>query len=195
MRSTISVNDIGADSINTYGEALRDLGEPIFPRTNFLWILRIGLIAAFALHVHAATTLTFMNRRARPIRYQSPRDYVVADYASRTMRWSGVIVLAFLAWHLADLTWGVANPDFVRGDPYGNIVASFSRWPVALFYIAANLLLGLHIFHGAWSMFQSLGVNNPRFNPWRRHFATGFAALIVAGNVSFPIMVLAGVVK
>jgi succinate dehydrogenase / fumarate reductase cytochrome b subunit len=86
------------------------------------------------------------------------------------------------------------NPDYVRGDAYGNLVNSFQRVPVAILYVIANVLLGIHIFHGAWSMFQSLGLNNPRFNDWRRKFAQGFAALIVIGNVSFPIAVTVGVV-
>jgi succinate dehydrogenase / fumarate reductase cytochrome b subunit len=105
-----------------------------------------------------------------------------------------VIVGLFVIFHLFDLTWGSANPDFVRGDAYENVVASFERWPVAIVYIVANVALGLHIFHGAWSMFQSLGLNNPRFNLWRRYFAAGFAAVVTVGNVSFPVMVLAGVI-
>jgi succinate dehydrogenase / fumarate reductase cytochrome b subunit len=114
------------------------------------------------------------------------------------MRWSGVIVLLFLAWHLADLTWGIAPfavDDWNRGDIYGNVAQSLERIPVAVLYIVANLALGVHLFHGAWSLFQSLGWNNPRFNRWRRNFAAGFAAIIVVGNVSFPIAVLAGVVS
>jgi succinate dehydrogenase / fumarate reductase cytochrome b subunit len=111
------------------------------------------------------------------------------------MRWTGIIVFLFLAWHLADFTWGWFNPGFVRGEVYRNIDASLSRWPVAILYILGNLALGVHLFHGAWSLFQSLGLNNPRFNIWRRWFAIGFSALIVVGNVSFPIAVLAGIVK
>ena len=120
---------------------------------------------------------------------------MAANFASRTMRWTGVIVLLFLAWHLADLTWGWANPDFVRGDVYHNVVSSLERVPVAVFYIVANLALGVHLFHGAWSLFQSLGFNNPRFNPWRRWFAVAFTAVVVIGNVSFPIAVQLGVVS
>lgn len=186
---------LGAEEINLYGEWLRDFGEPALPRTVFLWILRSALIAAFVLHMHAAWSLTMMNRRARPDGYESRRDYVVATFAARTMRWTGIIVILFVVYHLADLTWGVANPSFVRGDPYGNMIASFSEPLVALFYILANLALGLHIFHGAWSMFQSLGINKQRFNPWRRYFAMGFAAVVTLGNISFPIAVLTGVVS
>jgi succinate dehydrogenase / fumarate reductase cytochrome b subunit len=108
------------------------------------------------------------------------------------MRWTGVIVGLFIIFHLADLTWGTANPDFVRGDVYRNFVATFSRPGVALIYIVANIALGIHLFHGAWSMFQSLGLNNPRWNAWRRNFAAGFAGLIVAINISFPITVMTG---
>lgn len=186
---------LGPEEINHYGEWLRELLVPLFPRTVVLWILRVGLAGAFVLHVHAAYGLTRMNRRARPVRYQSRRDYVVATFASRTMRWTGVIVLLFLLFHLMDLTWGNANPDFVRGDPYGNMVASMERVPVAIVYIVANVALAIHIFHGAWSMFQTMGLNNPRYNVWRRWFAEGFAAVILVGNVSFPVMVLAGVVS
>ena len=78
---------------------------------------------------------------------------------------------------------------------YDSIVTSFNRTPVAFFYIVANILLGIHLFHGAWSIFQSFGWNNPRFNKWRRAFATGFATVIVVGNVSFPVAVMAGIVK
>jgi succinate dehydrogenase / fumarate reductase cytochrome b subunit len=184
---------LGREHINEYAEWLRDLGEPVFPRTTVLWALRTMLIAAFAIHILAAYQLTLMNRRARPTAYKSPREYVVANYASRTMRWSGVIVLLFLVFHLLDLTWGNANPDFALGDPYRNMIASFERIPVAIVYIVANVALGFHIFHGAWSMFQSLGWNNPRFNSWRRHFATAFAGAIVVGNVSMPLLITAGV--
>jgi succinate dehydrogenase / fumarate reductase cytochrome b subunit len=186
---------LGLEDMNHYAEWLRTIGEPALPRTVFLWIMRIGLVLAFVFHIHSAYSLTRMNQRARPVRYQSHRDYVAANFASRTMRWTGVIVGLFVIFHLFDLTWGTANSDFVRGDAYQNVVASFDRWPVAIVYVVANIALGVHLFHGAWSMFQSLGLNNPRFNLWRRYFAAGFAAVITIGNVSFPVMVLAGVIQ
>ncbi len=185
---------LGAESLNRYGEWLRDVGEPLLPREVLLWTVRAVLIGAVALHIHAAYALTAINRRARPERYRAERHYVAADFASRTMRWTGVIVALFVAFHLLDLTWGTANPDFVAGDAYHNVVVSFQRWPVALIYVIANLALGVHLYHGAWSMFQSLGINNRRFNEARRWFATGFAALITLGNISFPLAVLTGVV-
>jgi succinate dehydrogenase / fumarate reductase cytochrome b subunit len=185
---------LSKEEMNLYGEALRDLGGHLVPRTSLLWLLRIGLIAAFVLHIHAAASLTVANRKARPARYESKRDYVAADYASRTMRWTGVIVGLFVVFHLADLTWGNANPDFVRGDPYNNLVASFERTPVAIAYIVANVALAFHLYHGAWSMFQSMGINNPKYNGLRRTFAQGFAGLILIGNLSFPVTVQLGLV-
>ncbi len=184
-----------AEHMNHYGEYLRTIGEPILPHTGFLWILRVGLIVAFLLHIHAAASLTLLNRRARPVKYQGGRHYLAANYAARTMRWSGVIVGLYLIFHLMDLTWGKGGADYTRGEPYQNLVESLSRAPIAGVYILANVLLGIHIYHGAWSLFQSLGWANPRFNDWRRMFAIGFATLIVIGNVSFPIAILTGVVE
>jgi len=188
---------LGPEEIDSYGEALRDLGGHLVPRTQLLWLLRIGLTAAFVLHIHAAYSLALLNKRQRPVNYDSPREYLVANYASRTMVWTGTIVLLFLAFHLADLTWGTepaATGEFVRGAVYDNLVSTFSRWPVALFYVVANIALGVHIYHGTWSLFQSLGINNPRFNKWRRHLALGFTVVVIGGNLSFPLAVLSGII-
>ncbi len=191
---------LGAEALDHYAEFLQMLLYPILPKNVMLWILRGGLISMLLLHLHAAWSLTQLNRHARPVKYQSARDYQVAKFASRTMRWTGIIVLAYLVWHLLDFTFGTVNAvgtdsTFVRGEVYNNVVRSLDRPVVALFYVIANILLGIHLFHGAWSIFQSMGWNNPRFNNWRRGFATGFATIIVVGNVSFPIAVIAGIVK
>ena len=190
---------LGEEDYNHYAEFLRELLVPILPRTVLLWLLRFGLVGAALLHVHAAVSLTRLNREARSVKYQSARDYQVASFASRTMRWTGTVVILFLLWHLADLTWGTTNAlgtdgTFVRGEAYANVVRSFERVPVALLYIVANIALGVHLFHGVWSLFQSMGWNNPRFTKWRRHLATGVATVVVVGNVSFPVAVLAGIV-
>lgn len=192
-----AVSHDGAEAydIDIYGDFLRELLVPILPRGVFLWILRSVLIAAVLLHIHAAYSLTILNRKARPVKYQSPRDYQVATFASRSMRWTGIIVVLFIAWHLADLTWGWVNPGFEHGAIYRNLDASLSRVPVAILYIVANIALGIHLFHGTWSLFQSIGANNPKFNHLRKTLAAGVATLIVVGNVSFPIMTLAGVIE
>jgi len=186
--------------IDIYGEFLREMLTPLFPRTYFLWLLRFGLMGAFALHIHSAYSLTVLNRQSN-VRYQTKPDWLASNFASRTMRYSGIIVLLYLVFHLFDLTWGGVNwawvPDSLswyqweRGEVYNNLTGSLSNPLVALIYIVANAALALHIFHGAWSMFQSLGINNPRYNAARRYFAGGFAILIFVGNVSFPIAILA----
>jgi succinate dehydrogenase / fumarate reductase, cytochrome b subunit len=185
---------LGPEDLNHYAEWLRTLGTPALPRTVGLWLMRSVLIAAFVFHIHSAYSLTRLNWAARGDGYQSKRDYVAADFASRTMRWTGIIVGLFVIFHLLDLTWGQANPDFHRGEVYENLVASFERVPVAVVYIVANLALGLHLYHGSWSLFQTMGWNHPRFNPWRRGFAVAFALVITVGNVLFPVMVLVGVI-
>lgn len=187
-------NDEGVlqQDIDIYAEWLREIGEPLFPHGSVLWILRIGLIAAFGLHIHAAYTLTVLNAKSN-VRYQSKPDWLASNFASRTMRVSGVIVLFYLIFHLADLTWGwIPGYDWEYGEVYNNLQGSLGNPLVAGVYIVANSLLALHIYHGAWSMFQSLGINNPRFNAARRYFAAGFALVILVGNVSLPVSILAG---
>jgi succinate dehydrogenase / fumarate reductase, cytochrome b subunit len=186
---------LSKEEINLYGEALRDIPGHLLPRTFLLWTIRSVLFLAFVLHLHSAYSLTVINKKARPQGYQSKRDYVAADFASRTMRWTGIIVLLYVVFHLMDLTWGNANAQFVRGDPYNNLVYSLQRPVVAAVYIVANIALAFHLYHGAWSMFQSMGINNPRINKLRRMFAIAFAGLILVGNLSFPILVQAHVMK
>ncbi len=176
-----------------YAESLRTLGSGLFPRGLILWIMRLGLIAMFGIHIWAAVTLNAMNLKATSGAYPGGRDYIAANFASRTMRWTGPIILLYVLFHLADLTWGWwLGDNFVHGDPYHNMDASFNRIPVLIIYIVANVALAFHIFHGAWSMFQSLGINNPKYNMARKGIAAGLAGLILVGNLSFPILNAAG---
>lgn len=183
------------EAFNAYAEFLRELLYPIAPQSAVLNILRAVLVLALIGHVAAAYQLTVMNRRARPDAYRSKRDYVAADFAARTMRWTGVIVLLFLAYHLADLTWGWVNPAAAGATPYEKVIASFSVPAVAAFYLIANVALGSHLYHGVWSLFQSMGWNNRRFNAWRRSLAIAFTVVVVGGNLSFPIAVLTGIIS
>lgn len=184
---------LGAEAINHYAEWLREVGQPLLPRTGLLWIARLGLIASLALHVHAALALTAMNRRARPEDY-ALRDVQQASWAARTMRWTGFALLAFVVYHLMHFTWGNAHPDFVAGDVHHNLTAAFSNALVAAIYIVAMMLLSLHLVHGLWSMFQSLGWNHPRYNSWRRVFAVVFATVISLGFIAVPAAIALGLV-
>jgi succinate dehydrogenase / fumarate reductase, cytochrome b subunit len=179
----------GPEAMNQYGaflhHSLHGAG---------IWIARAVLLVAVALHIWSATSLTLSSRAARPVGYRE-REWVESTYASRTMRWSGVILIVFVIYHLLHFTVGSAHPDFIPGDVYHNFVAGFRSVPVSVFYIVAMVLLGLHLRHGVWSMFQTLGVSHPRYMRWAHIAAWIFAAIVVIGNVSFPLAVLAGIVK
>jgi succinate dehydrogenase / fumarate reductase cytochrome b subunit len=182
----------GAEHYNAYAAFLITMGAPLLPNKAALIVVRVLLFIAVWLHIQAAAQLTIMNRKARPIGYHD-RDYVSATYAARTMRWGGVIIILFVIYHLLHLTFGTVHPDFVEHDVYHNFVTGFQVWWVSAFYIIANLALGMHLYHGLWSMFNSVGLSHATFNPWKRTFATAFAVIVTLANISFPIAVLAGV--
>jgi succinate dehydrogenase / fumarate reductase cytochrome b subunit len=185
---------LGPEEFNHYAEFLREMGTPLIPETGVLWITRVILLVAVGLHIWSATSLTLTNRRARPEDYEL-RHGVQLDYAARTMRWSGYLIGVYVIYHLMHLTFGNVHPDFVPGDAYDNVVRGFQVVPVALVYVVANVLLGFHLYHGLWSMFQSLGWNHPAYNAWRRHFAITFSIVVTAGFVSIPLAVLAGILS
>jgi succinate dehydrogenase / fumarate reductase cytochrome b subunit len=177
----------GPDKLNRYAVFLR--AEPAL-----LWAARLVLLAMVVLHIWSAMQLAARNIGARPVGYQKKKA-TGSSYASRTMYWSGPIILAFVIYHLLDFTFGQVNPHYQPGNVYGNVVASFQLIPVAGFYIIAMLLLCLHLYHGLWSMFQSLGIAHPRYTPMLRRAAAMVATLIAVGNISIPVAVLAGWVR
>lgn len=193
---------LGGYAVNTYGESLRDLGGHLVPRTHLLWIMRFGLLGMFGLHIHSAVSLANMGRASNPRsnmqgekRYAGGQDFIAANFASRTMRWTGPIIALYIVFHLADLTWGIATPyEWRRGDVYHNLSESLSFAPVAIIYMVATLALSIHLFHGVWSMFQSLGINSPKYNSLRRGLAAGIAGVVLVGNMSLPIAALTGVI-
>jgi len=189
----------GAEAFDEYAAFLRDVGSPAVPHHAVLWTLRIVLLAAVALHVHASASLVLMARRARPTSY-SRRDVVQLDYAARTMRWGGVIILLYVVYHLLHLTWGTVHPDFRPPEggshhAYYNLVVGLANPVVSGVYVLAAIVLGFHLYHGLWSMFQSLGWNHPRYNRWRRGFAVAFAIAIALGFVAVPVAVQLGVLE
>src|ERR1700730_4747659 len=171
---------LGASEIDRYGEGLRTLAEPIFPRTFLLWAIRVVLIAAFTVHVVTSVELSLQSRSARRRRYPHPARVQAAPPA-RTLGWGGIAILLFLFFHLAQFTWGWLHPGYryVRGDVYHNMVKGFDVWWVSGLYIAAMVALGLHIYHGAWSIFQTFGPNNRRWDRRIRRAATALAAFVV----------------
>lgn len=180
---------ISPEQINHYAASLRAV--PLL-----LWGARVILMLAVILHIWSSFELWRLQRAARPVPYVKKANRH-STYASRTMMWSGPIILAFVIFHLLHFTFGVVHPGgpFVEGNVYDNVVTGFQFWPVSLFYIIAMVLLCLHLYHGLWSMFQSLGFSHPVYTPWLKLFAKIVAILIAAGNISIPVAVLAGFLK
>lgn len=185
----------GPEKFNAYAEFLREIGDPILGHGQFLWIARLGLLLAVGIHIVAAVQLTRMSRAARPVKYKRALEPDASTYASRTMRWGGAIIAAFVIYHLLHFTFGTVHPDFVAGSVYHNVIVGFQDWIVAGSYMVAVGVLGMHLYHGVWSVFQTLGANNPRYNRLRRPAATAAALIIFFGFVAVPLSVLAGLVQ
>jgi len=180
---------LGPEALNHYAVFLRT-----FLHGGGIWIARTVLLTAVVLHILSATSLTLESWAARPVKYRMWKADE-STYASRTMRWGGVILFLFIVYHLLHLTFGVVHPDFIEGDVYHNFVVGFQSVPVSAFYILANLTLGLHLYHGVWSLLRTLGVSHPRYIRYGKAAAALFAGIVTAGNLSFPIAVLAGVIR
>ena len=177
----------GPNKINEYSAALRRLGP-------LLWIARGGLLVSLVLHVIAAYQLTQRKRAARPVDY-AERDPQISTFAARTIRWGGLLVLVFIALHLLHFTFGTIHPAFDHKDVYGNVVAAFQVWWVALLYLVAMVVVGLHLYHGTWSSIRTLGLTRPSVDPFKRRVVTVFAWAIYLGFSIIPLAVLAGVVR
>lgn len=176
----------GPEKLNAYAAFLHSLG-------GALWVARIVLLASVGLHIAMAVQLTMLKLEARPQPYVK-KTSLVSTYAARTMIWSGPIVAAFIIYHLLHFTTGQAHPDFKPGDVYSNVVIGFRNPAVSLFYMVANILLAFHLYHGVWSMFQSVGVAHPRYTPILKRVAQAYGIVIGLGNVAMPMAVLTGIV-
>ncbi|CAA9209916.1 MAG: Succinate dehydrogenase cytochrome b subunit [uncultured Blastococcus sp.] len=183
----------GRDSFNSYSEWIRTVGEPAVPHQTVLTIVRVVLIVAVVAHFWAAVSLWRQAKRARPQAYANKKS-VAQSYASRTMRWGGVIVLLFIIWHILDLTVGTVNPDGTDSTPYDRLVASFQNPFITAFYVLALILLGMHLRHGIWSVTQTLGQSNRRRERTVNAFAVVFSTALTAGFLLVPFSVLFGLV-
>jgi len=178
----------GAPSkINDYAAALRRLGP-------LLWLARGGLLVALVLHVVAAYQLTQRSQTARPADYME-RESQVSTFAARTIRWGGVLLLVFIVLHLLHFTFGTIHPAFDAKDVYGNLVAGFDIWWVAVLYVLAMVGLGLHLYHGTWSSIRTLGLTRPSTNPFRRRAAAVLAWVLYLGFSLVPIAIIGGIVR
>ncbi len=186
---------LGQEAINHYAETLRALGP-------LLWVIRAFLLIVVVLHIYYTIRLAIDNRRARPARYEK-QEHVKATLASRSMAISGLLLFAFIVYHIAHFTVRVADPRFAllkadplnRYDVYSMMVYGFQNVFVSAFYVVAMFLLALHLSHGASSFFQSLGLNDKKLTPRLAWGARVFAWLIFIGYISMPVAVLLGLIK
>ncbi|MEU0992125.1 succinate dehydrogenase cytochrome b subunit [Streptomyces sp. NPDC005953] len=183
----------GPSEFNEYGHWLRTMGAPILHEEWALWIVRVVLLAAVVAHAVSAYQLSKRDIKARPSKYAHRRKR--ASYATRTMRWGGVIVALFIVWHILDLTTLTVNENAQPGRPYENVVATFSTWYGNVIYITAMLAIGLHVRHGFWSAAQTLGVGSASRDRILKIVANGLALVLTAGFIAVPVAVMTGVVS
>lgn len=179
----------GPEALDAYGKLLRK--EPAL-----LWTFRLVLLSAVGLHIWAFLALTRKNLQARPQAYQA-RKYKESSLASRSMIITGPLILAFIIYHILHLTTGTVHPDFQEGAVYHNLIAGLKGLGgiVGWIYIVAMIMLAFHLWHGVWSMFQTLGAPEDRYRSLGRRFATIFTILVTLGFASVPLAVLTGFLK
>jgi succinate dehydrogenase / fumarate reductase cytochrome b subunit len=177
----------GPERLNAYSAFLKRTGE-------ILWAVRLVLLAALVLHVVASVQVSLASRRARPVAYAVKKS-IETSYAARTMIWSGPLIFLYVVYHLAMFTFLVTGPGYSPTDVYRNEVLAFRVPAISAVYVVAILFLGLHLYHGVWSMLHTLGASNPRYRVLRRTVAPAVAIAITAGYVAIPVAVLAGLVS
>jgi succinate dehydrogenase / fumarate reductase cytochrome b subunit len=180
---------LGPERLNAYAELLASLG-------GLLWVFRAAILLAALVHVVSAYQVARQSWSARPVGYARQR-YRATSYAARTMRVGGPIIALFVIYHLLHLTTGQLHQDAAGYDAanvYENVVRGFSVWWVSAIYVVTMVLVGLHLYHGVWSMFQSVGLSRPSWVKRRRALAVLLALTVSAGNISIPVAVLTGVV-
>ncbi|WP_256107660.1 succinate dehydrogenase [Streptomyces sp. ODS05-4] len=183
----------GPEEFNGYAHWLRTIGAPVLHYEWMLWIVRVVLLASIVAHAVSAYQLSRRDIRARPVKYAHKRPR--ASYATRTMRWGGVIVGLFVVWHILDLTTLTVNPNAQPGRPYENVVATFSTWYGNAIYLVAMLAVGLHVRHGFWSAAQTLGAGSASRDRALKTVANGLALVLTAGFVAVPVAVMTGLVS
>lgn len=177
---------LGANAFNAYAHKLQSLGP-------LLWLARIGLFVMALLHIVSAIQLTAIAKAARPQDYVK-RESQIATLASHSMRIGGIVLAAFLIFHILHFTTGQLHPAFSKGGAYGNVVLGFRSVGVALFYIVAMSFLGLHLYHGIWAGARTLGISKPHPMPMERKVALAVAVVVWAGFIIVPIAVMLGIV-
>lgn len=183
---------MGRDSTGVY--LINKYAEFLQKSTAVLWTARVVLLVSVLVHAVAGIQLHLAKQSARPVPYHQ-KTSVNSTTASRTMIWSGILILFFVVYHLLHFTTGAVHPDFVKGDVFHNVAVGFRQGAAAIAYLVAMVALGFHLRHGLYSLFQSLGAGNPAISKNVFSWAAVVATLVALGNISFPLAVLAGLVR
>jgi len=178
---------LGARAFNEYADFLHNGTH------GLLWVARAVLLVSIVLHIVATVQLTRRNRASRSIPY-AQHTTIQATTPSLFMIWSGVFLGLYILYHLTHLTFGWTLPGFNHRNVYANVALGFP-WPVALLYVLGMVALGFHLHHGISSMFQTLGLNHPKYNRLRRGFAVGASIAIAGGYSLIPLSVLVRIIR
>jgi succinate dehydrogenase / fumarate reductase cytochrome b subunit len=178
----------GPEAMNRYAAFLKSLG-------GLLWLARGVLLASLILHVVAAVQLTRQKEAARPVAYVKGTQWEVSTFASRSIRWGGVLLLVFIVFHILHFTLLSVFPGYSHTNVYGNVIAGFSHWWVSVLYLVTMGALFLHLYHGVWSSPRTLGAVQPSRNPLTRRVAPLIAILVYLGFSAIPAAVLLGILK
>jgi succinate dehydrogenase / fumarate reductase cytochrome b subunit len=182
----------GDYKIDDYGRFLRAMGAEMLGHSGILWLVRVVLLACLVIHATSGIQLARLNRRAKPIGYKNP-NYRSANAASRTMLYGGLFLLVFVVFHILHFTTGQLHfSGFVEGQVYANVFSGFQNVFTAAFYVVSMGLLAAHLYHGTWSMFQTLGVDTPRWNKGIRTGAKVVALALFVGFSSVPVAIAIG---
>lgn len=196
----------GPEAFNHYAAGLRTIGSPIFGYEHLLWVARLGLLGAVVLHIWAATSLTLQSRKSTAAfavsgakRYGEQKRQT--GYAAYTMRYGGLLIFLFILFHIAHLTFGAfygagqyQHPEGGEYQVYNNVIYGFQNPLIVGIYLLTMVFLGLHLYHGVWSMFQTLGLNNAKYTALIKGLAIAVALIVAIGNLTFPIAVFAGLI-
>lgn len=195
LKMFVPMHGDGVYKMDLYAEFLRSMGSDLFGHSGLLWIARVGLLAALVLHVVSAIQLSIINKRAKPVSNTNP-SYGSSTAASRTMLYGGLFLLCFIVYHILHFTLGTVHyRGFQEGRVYANVWTGFQSMPVVTFYVVAMGFLALHLFHGTWSMFQTLGVDTPVWNTTLRRIAGLVSIVLFIGFTSVPVAVTLGLLN
>jgi len=181
----------GSPQIDVYSEWLRDFGEPLIPHTGVLWAARAVLLGALVVHVVGVVQLKARNRAARPEGFPARR--IGRSWESRLMMVSGVLLLGFIVFHILQFTTLTIDvTPLTEGNVYANLYFAFQKWYFVAIYLVALVFLGSHLRHAIWSLFQTLGLDNPERNPKIKSGASLLTAVLVAGFAIIPVLFFTG---